>query len=543
MHILAVDDSRTNLYLLETMLKAAGYAVTTAVNGVEALDKLAGGGIDLVISDLLMPVMDGFELCRRIRRDEKLRRLPFIAYTATYTSSQDEALVLKIGADRFLQKPSEPETILEAVSTLSGGAAREDAGDTVQPEPEGEIYRLYSERLVRKLEQKMQQLEQEVRTRREAEKAAHAAVERWQTTFDAMLDPVVLLDGTGTVMQCNRAFALHIGRDPESVIGEKCHRLLHGTEEHLPGCPLVRARWSGSRETMDLTVGKKTYHVVIDPIRGGGGEPGGFVHILRDITDALQVQEVLSNLNAELEQRVAARTTQLEAVNRELEAFSYSLSHDLQAPLRSVDGYSFVLLEDYGNALDETGRTHLKKIRGSTQLMGSLIEDMLKLSRVTRSEPRSEPVDVSRIVREASEELQKSKPGRTVDVIVQDGVVVRGDPSLLRIALGNLLDNAWKFTFVEEHPLIEFRAVSREGWMECFIRDNGVGFDMAYANKLFGAFQRLHREEYPGTGIGLATVKRIVERQGGTVRAESKVGKGATFYFTLPEWKESALDF
>jgi len=237
-----------------------------------------------------------------------------------------------------------------------------------------------------------------------------------------------------------------------------------------------------------------------------------------------------------LERGVEKARDAAEASNKELEAFSYSVSHDLRTPLRSIDGFSQALLEDYQDKLDDTAKSYLDRVRKATQHMGSLIDDMLKLSRVTRSEIHHESVDLSTMVMEILEKLQQNNPARTVDVIIQEAVFVNGDPNLLQIALENLVGNAFKFSSKEAQPQFEFGTIVKEGKTACFIRDNGVGFDMAYVNNLFGAFQRLHTSlEFPGTGIGLATVRRIINRHGGKVWVEAEVGKGATFYFTLPK--------
>ncbi len=225
---------------------------------------------------------------------------------------------------------------------------------------------------------------------------------------------------------------------------------------------------------------------------------------------------------------------ELTAVNKEMESFSYSVSHDLRAPLRSMDGFSLVLLEDYSDKLDEQGKDYLQRVRSATQRMGMLIDDMLSLSRVTRSEMKRELVDLSSLVQSIAAELQKSQSTCQVEFIIAPGLTANGDARLLRILLENLLGNAWKFTGTHPKARIEFGTTQVDGEQVFFIRDDGVGFDMKYADKLFGVFQRLHgASEFPGTGVGLATVQRIVHRHGGRVWAEGEVEKGATFYFTL----------
>ena len=250
----------------------------------------------------------------------------------------------------------------------------------------------------------------------------------------------------------------------------------------------------------------------------------------------------------ELEQRVTDRTHELEernealrrnaaellAANTELDAFAYSVSHDLRAPLRSIDGFSQVLLEDYSAQLDEAGRDSLQRVRAASQRMATLIDDLLKLARFTRSEMRTEAVDLSKIAQDIAADLQRSTPERQVEFAIAPGLEARGDVRLLRVALENLLRNSWKYTAKQPRPRIEFGSVQENGERVFRVRDNGAGFDMQYADKLFGVFQRLHSPaDFEGTGVGLATVRRIITRHGGRIWAEGVVDQGATFYFTL----------
>ena len=225
---------------------------------------------------------------------------------------------------------------------------------------------------------------------------------------------------------------------------------------------------------------------------------------------------------------------EIERTNKELEAFSYSVSHDLRAPLRGIDGFSKALLEDYYEKVDETGRDYLTRVRTATQHMGRLIDDLLKLSRLTKIEMRQEPVPLSGIVTKIIDSLKNSEPDRSIECEVQEGIIINGDPYLIEIAMENLLNNAWKFTGKTPSPRIQFGMTQKDGLNVCYIKDNGVGFDMTYSGKLFGAFQRLHSpEEFPGTGIGLVTVQRIIHRHRGRIWAEAELNKGATFFFTI----------
>jgi light-regulated signal transduction histidine kinase (bacteriophytochrome)/HAMP domain-containing protein len=270
---------------------------------------------------------------------------------------------------------------------------------------------------------------------------------------------------------------------------------------------------------------------------------------IEDQASALRAgKEELQRYARELEQRVEARTHELQqsndalqrnaaqvlAANKELDAFAYSVSHDLRAPLRSIDGFSQVVLQDYADKLDDAGRDALQRVRAATQRMGMLIDDLLKLARIGRAELRREPVDLTGLVQEIVAELQQATPDRQVEFAIAPGLKAQGDARLLRVVLENLLRNSWKYTAKQPQPRVEFGSVEVNGGRAFIVRDNGAGFDMKYADKLFGVFQRLHSAaEFEGTGVGLATVQRIITRHGGRIWAEGAVDQGATFYFTL----------
>jgi PAS domain S-box-containing protein len=280
--------------------------------------------------------------------------------------------------------------------------------------------------------------------------------------------------------------------------------------------------------------GPHTYITVKFPLLDSAGQPYAVAGISTDITDRKRAEEQVRQLNAELEQRVLGRTAELETAVRELDAFAYSVSHDLRAPLRSLHGFSQVLLEDYGDRLDDEGRRYLDRIQANVARMGQLIDDLLRLSRATRTSLSRTTVDISALALEVIDELRLAEPGRQVETVVADALVATGDSHLIKLALDNLLSNGWKFTGKREQAVIEVGAARQDGEQVFYVRDNGAGFDMRYAGKLFDPLQRLHTAaDFEGNGIGLAIVHRIVSRHGGRIWAESEPGKGASFFFTL----------
>ncbi len=342
-------------------------------------------------------------------------------------------------------------------------------------------------------------------------------------------DAIVGTTLEGVVTSWNRSAERIFGYTAEEMIGRQVEATL------MPSLTENKARLAqiktGQRvDHFETTAvrkggGRLEVSLTMSPIRDYAGKLIGVSKIIRDVTETRAIQREITRAKEALE-----------VANKELESFSYSVAHDLRAPLRSIDGFAQALLEDYGSALAGDGSRYLSYVRESAQLMAQLIDDILTLSRVTRAELSSERIDLSELARVAEANMLRTHRHRAVEVTIQDGLWAEGDPRLLAVVFDNLFSNAWKFTSKCPHARVEFGATRRDGELYYFVRDNGAGFDMTYVGKLFGAFQRLHpASEFEGTGVGLATVQRIIHRHSGKVLAEGAVREGATFYFTLPE--------
>ncbi len=366
---------------------------------------------------------------------------------------------------------------------------------------------------------------------------ASASIEssrQMRQVVESVRDGFVALDRMLRITYANERFARFWGRTAEQLIGVPVTELTDtgGDSGRRVYAALVETLESGQSMTLESQYVDRWHELRLYAFSDG---IAGFV---RDITRRKTEEQRIRDLNAELEARVAERTKQLQLANKELESFSYSVSHDLRAPLRAIDGFSQALVEDYGDQLDERAQKYLDRVRRAAQRMADLIDALLQLARVARASVTFSSVDLSTIAASVCGELAERDRERRVTFDIQPGLLASGEPNLLRAALENLIGNAWKFTRKVQDARI---AVGRTKDGEFYVRDNGAGFDMAYANKLFGAFQRLHvEEEFEGTGIGLATVARIVHRHGGTIRAEGETGKGATFFFSIPPHPDGA---
>lgn len=411
--ILVAEDSPTQAELLRLLLQENGYAVTVTGNGKQALEAARRRKPMLVISDVVMPEMDGYALCRAIKSDRNLQDVPVMIVTSL-SGIQDIALGLDSGVDNFIRKPYDHDALISRIDYILSN---------------------------RKL--------------------------------------------------------------------RKAMKLQMGLEIYLAGKKYYIN--SEREQILDLLVSSYEEALQLN---------GALQHSEREVRA----------LNADLELRAG----ELEASNRELEEFSHSVSHDLRGPLRHIDAYGTMLEEEYGDRLEGEGREYLQRLRDAAKRMSQLIDDLLHLSRVTRVEMRREEADLTALAHEVVSDLRSSQPDRRVSVHIEPGMRALCDPRLIRVALENLLGNAWKFTGKRHDPEIEFGMTEHDGVPAYFVRDNGAGFDMAYAGSLFSPFKRLHSDnEFPGTGVGLATVQRIVHRHGGRLFADAEVGKGAEFHFTL----------
>ncbi len=366
--------------------------------------------------------------------------------------------------------------------------------------------------------------------RRRAEQALRASEERFRILAATANDAILSADRHGNITYFNPGAERIFGFASDEVIGRSLTALMPERFRDAHRTGLARYVATGEARVIGKTVelaGRRKdeteFPLELSLASWTQGAEVAFTAIIRDITARKEAEDTLRRY-----------ASQLEVANQELEAFCYSVSHDLRAPLRSLDGFSQALLDDYRDRLDDTGRDFLQRVRAASQRMGTLIDDLLSLSRVTRGEVQVEEVDLSALAAAAAADLKKTDPARDVTFAIAPHLVVRADAGLMRIVLQNLLGNAWKFTGKRSSARVEVGSMAHDGRRAFFVRDDGAGFDMAYAAKLFGAFQRLHAAaEFPGSGIGLATVQRIIHRHGGQVWAEGAPDRGATFYFTL----------
>ncbi|MGO9955778.1 MAG: PAS domain S-box protein [Solirubrobacteraceae bacterium] len=380
---------------------------------------------------------------------------------------------------------------------------------------------------------------QDITERKHAEAALRASEQRFRGGFENSPIGTALVGLDGSYVEVNATFARMLGfEDPAELAGHSFTDFIHPDEVAVAQAGPQRVIETGAERGERRYIrsdGAVVYTLYAGTlVRDADGQPLVIFGQVEDITERRRAEQEIRTLNGELEQRVAARTAELERANKELETFAYSVSHDLRAPLRALDGFSQALLEDYWEKLDEQGRHDLERVRAGAVRMGDLIDALLQLSRLSRWRLARVPVDISALAREVVAELEADQPDRRVEVEIQDGLLAEADLRLVRTVLQNLFANAYKFTCKAAQPRIRFGALVQDGVGVYFVADNGAGFEMARAERLFLPFHRLHREtEFPGDGIGLATVTRAVRKHGGTIWAQGAVNEGATFHFTL----------
>lgn len=390
---------------------------------------------------------------------------------------------------------------------------------------------------------------QDITDRKAAEDALRKSEERYRSLIETMNDWIWEIDENYCFTYSSLKIQTILGYELNTVLGSSIIDLVpvyqrEDVEEEFSELAVRQEAFVGVEQYFEDSDGNiAIFETSGIPLFTNNGIFQGYRGISKDITERKKTERQIARMNDELENKVVERTKMLRIANKELEAFSYSVSHDLRAPLRSIDGFSQALIEDYGDALDSTATNYLNRVRSAAQRMSTLIDDMIKLAKVSRTELSKKRINLSDIARSIAKNLEELEPGRDAEFVIQSNLNVLGDENLMKVVLQNLLENAWKFTSKEEKTRIEVGSKSVDNEMVYYVRDNGAGFDMNYAKKLFIPFQRLHKEtDFPGTGIGLSTVQRIIHRHLGKIWAEGKPGEGAEFCFTLRASTKQSID-
>ena len=584
--ILIAEDSPTQAEQLKHYLSARGYSVSLAVDGKQALAAALANKPAMLITDVVMPEMDGYTLCSKVKSSKTLQDVPVVLLTSL-SRPQDILKGLECGADSFIRKPYDDKYLVSRVEYILANQElrktdRLKAG--VQLQFGGQAHFITAEKqqildLLISTYEGAVQINEELET-----KQRELARERdlLHTLMDNVPDFISFKDTAGRFTTINGALARTLGISrPEDALGDTdfdyfteafAQQTLADEQDVLrTGKPLVgKVEEIHLRNKLPAWI--STTKMVV---RDLDGKIIGTFGVSRDITESkhaeqelqlakenlesrvvertselaqaneqLQIElaerkraeEQVRKLNEDLERRVAERTVQLVAANKELDAFSYSVSHDLRTPLRHISGFTDVLVAEHSSQLGPEAQELLKFIQEGSQKMNLMIGDLLNLARLDRLEAVSKMTPLNSLVEDVLKDLKSEIDGRKIDWHIGSLPTVNCDPGLLQQAFTNLLSNAVKYTRRREHAVIEVDQMAVDGEAVIYVRDNGAGFDSKYAGKLFGAFQRFHTaEEFEGTGVGLATVQRIIRKHGGRIWAEAECGKGATFYFTLSE--------
>jgi CheY-like chemotaxis protein/signal transduction histidine kinase len=582
-HVLVVDDRPVNAELLATVLTYYGYTVEHARDGIEALERIAARRPDLVITDLLMPNLDGEALCLAVRANPSLAGLPLVIHTASYRSRQARQVADRVGVRWVLAKPSEPSEIISVVREALGYDA---TGKVVAELPQSsdasgatDLSGLQERnvRLTGLLADAMSIAEVQQQTiARHITRDAGAVGARLDSMVNLALqmswerDPRVLLETFAFALQ-DLLSARYVGvvampaggGAPETVLRGLDAATREAVAGAVAGCGAARALMGmeGTHSRMIVAASRGDFtglpdahpavHNLLACVIMSRDREAGWLYAADRLgdegfgSDDERLLVALAALAgtfwgglaamAELDQRVAERTQELEAANAELETFSYAVSHDLRAPLGAIDGFSKALREKFGDALPPGALRYLDRIQVNAEVMGHLIEDLLDFARLSRASLHWRRVDLGQLVQDCLGEVQEELDTRGITVMRGPLPSLDADPILLRQVFANLVGNAVKYTRKQPHPVIEVGARVVGGEHLIFVRDNGAGFDMEAAASLFSPFKRLHNAaEFEGNGIGLAIVRQIVTRHGGRVWVDAKVGEGACFTFTLP---------
>lgn len=481
--ILIIDDNEENRYRFSRYLKKDGFEVQEAANGTEGLKK-ARQNPDLIMLDIQLPDMNGFDICRTLKSDPATNFIPVLHTSATFTESSDRTQGLSGGADGYLIQPIDPEELLATVKAL-------------------------------------------LRVR-EAEAAANKLAAQWKTTFDAINDGVCLVNYDGRIERHNRALEDIFSRDN---LEDFSFAALLKEKEIDPGFfhDVVSCR---HRATHSVKIGERFLQLTLNPVGSEPSVKSGLACVFSDVTAIRRAEEALQQHNEELERRVRQRTAALNDANAQLESFCYSVAHDLRAPIRTMQGFSDILLEDYSAQLDEDAKRYLERIHKGSQRMDRLIQDLLKYSRLSREEIVLENVSlldcITSLLNDSERDFSEKRAAFTLEI--PRDIIVQAHLITLRQAIWNLLSNAVKFVAEGMAPKILLRTERNGEFTRLLIQDNGIGINPEHQGKIFDMFERIHSDTYAGTGIGLAIVRRAMERMGGSVGVQSVPGEGTTFW-------------
>jgi len=617
--ILVIDDNVDFIDSMKRLLSKEPYQVEVAFNGENGLQMVDAHLPDLVLLDVVMPGIDGYEVCRRIKGNPKYSGIFVVIFSGQKTSSDDQVGAIEGGADGFILRPVSNRELLARIqgfiriirservlrtseqryrslfenaiegiyqTTVEGRYiqvnpsfarmfgfdspeemkhAIKDIGKQLYVHPgdrerlkkllkkhghienfEAELFRkngetfwvLINAHLVFDQSGNVICIEGtniDITERKRVEDELAEAAFQWQTTFNAVGDGICLIDNNQRILRTNKAMGELFQKTEQEMTGRYCYEIVHGTNKPMKECPILKMMETRKRESAEIKISGKWFDVTVDPCFNADGQMAGAIHLVRDITERKQAQEEVALLNEMLEKRVLTRTAELEASNRELEAFSYTVSHDLRSPLRAIDGFTNILTEEHGERLDEEGKKVCRMICENARKMGQLIDDLLAFSRLGRTGMNIAPVNMKQVIEAVYMELTTPDLRAKTDFSVDELPIVMADHAMVRQVWFNLLSNALKFSGRRDRPVIKITFQQVKDDFQFAIGDNGVGFDMKFAHKLFGVFQRLHgASEFEGTGVGLAIVNRIIQRHGGTIWGESVIDEGAKFYFTLP---------